>query len=106
MSAAASAEGPSPEPRRDGPIGKAAAAVGQWSTSDPKNLLTLLTLPLVVWESAAQIRWHRAAGISLLSPRGALAYTRARPGRVACSVVVSLLPDVFGLVLRRRRQPR
>jgi hypothetical protein len=85
---------------------EAATRLWRWTTSEPKNLVTVLTVPLVVGESVAEIRWHRAARRRGAAPRGLLAYARERPVRFAYSVGLSLLPDLVGYVFRGRRQNR
>ena len=85
-------------------VSEAVIRLRQWTTAEPKNLVTVLTLPLIVWESVTEIRWHRAAKRRGALPRGVLAYARARPIRFGYSIGLSLLPDLVGYVSRRRRQ--
>ena len=86
--------------RSDGP----AARAWRWTRSDPKNAIAVLTLPYVVFDVVSQFRWCRAHGVKMSSTEGFVAYVRARPVRFLLSIVVSLAPEIVGLVTRERRR--
>ncbi len=88
----------------DSPSDGPAVEVWRWMRSDPRNTIAVLTLPYVVFEVASEARWRRAHGMKMTSAEGFVAYVKARPLRFALSLVVSLAPEIVGLVNKARRE--